>query len=179
MSDLQLEGTMDAADFAPGLEWLNTPAPLSLDQLRGKVVVLDFWTYCCINCMHIIPDLKRLEAKYPNELVVVGVHSAKFDNERDTENIRAAIARYEIEHPVINDGGFEVWRSYGVRAWPTLVLINPVGRVIGVHSGEGIYDLFDTAIGETVAYFDKKEQINRAPLKLDLEKRPDAIISFP
>ncbi len=178
---LQLEGTVDAADFPADVEWLNTAAPLSLDQLRGKVVVLDFWTYCCINCMHIIPDLKRLEAKYPNELVVIGVHSAKFDNERDTENIRAAAARYQIEHPIINDGGFEVWRSYGVRAWPTLVLINPVGRVIGVHSGEGIYDLFDAAIGETVAYFDRKGQIDRSPLKLELERDrlPPSIISFP
>jgi len=172
---------MDAPDFPAGLEWLNTPAPLSLDRLRGKVILLDFWTYCCINCMHIIPDLKRLEAKYARELVVIGVHSAKFDNERDTGNIRAAVARYEIEHPVINDGGFEVWRSYGVRSWPTLILINPVGRVIGVHSGEGIYDLFDSAIGETVAYFDRKGQIDRAPLKLDLERahRPPMLLSFP
>ena len=181
MSSLQLEGTIHAPEFPPGLEWLNTAAPLTIEQLRGKVVVLDFWTYCCINCMHIIPDLKRLEAKYPNELVVIGVHSAKFDNEHQTGNIRAAIARYEIEHPVINDESMLVWRSYAVRAWPTLMLVNPVGRVIGTHSGEGIYDLFDAAIGETIAYFDKKGEIERAPLKLDLERNhlPPTLLSFP
>src|SRR5437879_3729742 len=76
--------------------WLNTDKPLSLAALKGKVVLLDFWTYGCINCMHIIPDLKKLEKKYPNELVVIGVHSAKFENEKDTENIRRIILRYEI-----------------------------------------------------------------------------------
>src|SRR5262249_57390257 len=76
--------------------WLNTDKPLSLAALKGKVVLLDFWTYGCINCMHIIPDLKRLEKKYPNELVVIGVHSAKFENEKNTENIRRIILRYEI-----------------------------------------------------------------------------------
>ncbi len=80
--------------------WLNTDKPLTLAALKGKVVLLDFWTYGCINCIHIIPDLKKLEAKYPNELVVIGVHSGKFDNERETENIRQIILRYGLEHPV-------------------------------------------------------------------------------
>src|SRR5262245_14560079 len=97
------EGEVNAPDFATGLEWLNTEKPVSLRELRGKVVLLDFWTYCCINCMHIIPDLKKLEAKYANQLVVIGVHSAKFTNEKGTENIRQAILRYELEHPVVND----------------------------------------------------------------------------
>src|SRR5262249_50764414 len=101
------EGQVNAPDFPSGAEWLNTEKPVSLRDLRGKIVLLDFWTYCCINCMHIIPDLKKLEAKYPNQLVVVGVHSAKFLNEKGTENIRQAILRYEIEHPVINDKDFE------------------------------------------------------------------------
>ncbi|HXW84183.1 MAG TPA: thioredoxin-like domain-containing protein, partial [Candidatus Binataceae bacterium] len=181
MSSLQVEGTVRAPDFPPGHEWLNTAAPLTLEQLRGKVVLLDFWTYCCINCMHIIPDLKRLEAKYPRELVVVGVHSAKFDNEHQTANIRSAIERYEIEHPVINDENMQVWRMYGVRAWPTLVLINPEGRVIGTHSGEAIFDLFDAAIGETVEHFDRTKRIDRTPLKLDLERfhQPAGLLAFP
>src|SRR6185436_1030734 len=99
----EYEGKVNAPDFPEGMEWLNTDRPISLRELRGKVVLLDFWTYCCINCMHVIPDLKKLERKYPNELVVIGVHSAKFTNERDTDNIRQAILRYEIEHPVVND----------------------------------------------------------------------------
>ena len=84
-------------------EWLNTTRPISLADLRGKFVLLDFWTYCCINCMHMLPELKKLEQAYPNELVVIGVHSAKFESEQDTENIREAVLRYEIEHPVVND----------------------------------------------------------------------------
>jgi len=87
-----------APELTGGRSWLNTDKPLSLAALKGKVVLLDFWTYGCINCMHIIPDLKKLEKKYPNELVVIGVHSAKFENEKDTENIRRIVLRYEIEH---------------------------------------------------------------------------------
>src|SRR5437867_4352277 len=84
-------GKVNAPDFPEGMQWLNTERPLSLRDLRGKVVLLDFWTYCCINCMHIIPDLKKLEKKYASELVVVGVHSAKFIGERETDNIRQAV----------------------------------------------------------------------------------------
>ena len=114
-----------APELEGGIAWLNTDQPLTLAKLKGKVVLLDFWTYCCINCMHIIPDLKKLEAKYANQLVVIGVHSAKFSNEGESDNIRQAILRYEIEHPVVNDREFRIWRRYGVQAWPTQVLIDP------------------------------------------------------
>src|SRR5712664_4546753 len=124
---VQERARVRAPELSGGRGWLNTDKPLSLSALKGKVVLLDFWTYGCINCMHIIPDLKRLEAKYANQLVVIGVHSAKFKNEKDTENIRHIILRYELEHPVYNDSNFSVWQSYGVRAWPTQVLIDPAG----------------------------------------------------
>ena len=150
--------------------WLNTDKPLSLAGLKGKVVLLDFWTYGCINCIHIIPDLKRLEKKYPNELVVIGVHSAKFENEKDTENIRRIILRYEIEHPIVNDADFNIWRSYAVNAWPTRYLIDPAGYIIGRLSGEGSYDVLDQTIGETIAEFRKRGELNEAPLKLVLER---------
>src|SRR5688572_18723253 len=139
----EYEGKVNAPDFPEGIQWLNTEKPISLRDLRGKVVLLDFWTYCCINCIHVIPDLKKLEKKYANELVVIGVHSAKFDGERDIDNIRQAVLRYEIEHPVVNDWQMEIWQQYGVRAWPTLMLIDPAGKVIGYVSGEGIYEPFD------------------------------------
>lgn len=161
--------------------WLNTDKPLSLAGLKGKVVLLDFWTYGCINCIHIIPDLKRLEKKYPNELVVIGVHSAKFDNEKDTENIRRIILRYEIEHPIVNDADFNIWRSYAVNAWPTRYLIDPAGYIIGRLSGEGGYDVLDKTIGATVAEFKKRGELNEAPLKLVLEKAKigDLPLAFP
>jgi thiol-disulfide isomerase/thioredoxin len=170
-----------APELSGGRGWLNTDKPLSLAALKGKVVLLDFWTYGCINCMHIIPDLKRLEKKYPNELVVIGVHSAKFENEKDTENIRRIILRYEIEHPIVNDADFNIWRAYAVDAWPTRYLIDPAGYVIGRLSGEGGYEALDKAIGDSIAEFRKRGELNEAPLKLALEKAKvgDLPLAFP
>src|SRR5215510_1594037 len=161
--------------------WLNTDKPLSLAALKGKVVLLDFWTYGCINCMHIIPDLKKLEKKYPNELVVIGVHSAKFQNEKDSENIRRIILRYEIEHPIVNDADFKIWKAYSVNAWPTRFLIDPAGYVIGKLSGEGGYEALDKAIATTIAEFRKRGELNDAPLELVLEKAKvgDLPLAFP
>src|SRR5207249_7327388 len=161
--------------------WLNTDKPLTLSALKGKVVLLDFWTYGCINCMHIIPDLKRLERKYPNELVVIGVHSAKFANEKETENIRRIVLRYEIEHPVVNDADFAIWNAYAVNAWPTRYLIDPAGYIIGRLSGEGRYEVIDKAISDTIAEFRKRGKLNEAPLKLVLERAKigDLPLAFP
>src|SRR5438067_9886972 len=142
--------SQDARVRAPELEggrgWLNTDRPLTIAGLRGKVVLLDFWTYGCVNCMHVIPDLRALEEKYSKQLVVIGVHSAKFENERDTENIRHIILRYGLEHPVVNDADFRIWRAYTVDAWPTLVLIDTDGYAVGQLSGEGHYDVLDRAV---------------------------------
>src|SRR5437667_597424 len=172
---------MRAPELNGARGWLNTDKPLTLSALKGKVVLLDFWTYGCINCMHIIPDLKRLERKYPNELVVIGVHSAKFANEKETENIRRIILRYEIEHPVVNDADFGIWNAYAVNAWPTRYLIDPAGYIIGRLSGEGGYEALDKAIGDTVAEFRKRGKLNEAPLKLVLERAKigDLPLAFP
>jgi thiol-disulfide isomerase/thioredoxin len=170
-----------APEIKGGRGWLNTDKPLSLAALKGKVVLLDFWTYGCINCIHIIPDLKKLEAKYANQLVVIGVHSAKFQNEKETENIRRIILRYEIEHPVYNDSEFAVWSSYGVRAWPTRVLIDPAGYVVGAVSGEGNYEAIDQAITKLVEEFRKRGELNEQPLNLVLERAKvgDLPLAFP
>ena len=120
-----------------GAAWLNTDHPLTLADLKGKLVLLDFWTYCCINCMHVLPDLKYLEEKYADQpLVVIGVHSAKFENEQDTDNIRNAILRYGISHPVVVDVNHRLWNAYTVRGWPTVVLVDPAGYVLGAVSPE-------------------------------------------
>ena len=97
---------MAGLSFKGGVDWINS-GPISLAELRGKIVLLDFWTFCCINCHHILPDLAKLEAKYKDELVVIGVHTAKFDAERDTENIRRKVAEYRIKHPVVNDANHD------------------------------------------------------------------------
>ena len=95
----------------------------------------------------------RLEAEYPDELVVIGVHSAKFTNEAQTENIREVIQRYDLEHAVVNDAGFEIWDSYQARAWPTIVLIDPAGNIVGTHAGEGVYEVVAPVLANVVAEF--------------------------
>lgn len=173
--------SIPAPGLTGGTAWLNVSRPLTLADLKGKVVLLDFWTYCCINCMHIIPDLKKLETKYSKELVVIGVHSAKFQNEREAENIRQAILRYRIEHPVINDSNFAIWQAYGARAWPTLVLIDPEGNIVGSDTGEGHYEILDKLIGKLVSDFRSKNLINEKPIPLSLEKykQGPTYLSFP
>ena len=175
------QGRVRAPELAGGRGWLNTDKPLTLSALKGKIVLLDFWTYGCVNCMHIIPDLKKLEAKYANQLVVIGVHSAKFDNEKETENIRRIILRYEIEHPVVNDADFAIWQAYTVRAWPTQVLIDPAGYAVGAVSGEGNYEVIDEAIAQLVEEFRKRGELNEQPLRLALERAKvgDVPLAFP
>jgi len=128
-----------APEFPDGLVWLNIDRPLRLrDDLRGQVVVLDFWTYCCINCMHVIPELAHLEEKYRQDPVVfIGVHSQKYDNEANPDNVLQAILRYGITHPVVVDNEHLIWGMYGVSAWPTLVVIDATGHIVAVWSGEG------------------------------------------
>ena len=157
-----------APEFPAGLTWLNTDKPLSIKGLRGKVVLLDFWTYGCINCIHIIPDLKKLEAKYPNQLVVIGVHSAKFATEGDAGNLRQAVMRYGLEHPVVSDKDLRIWNEYAVRAWPTQVLIDPDGRIVGQVAGEGNYDTLDENIAKTIKAFGPRVDVT--PLKIALER---------
>jgi thiol-disulfide isomerase/thioredoxin len=178
---IQDRARVRAPEIQGGRGWLNTDKPLSLAALKGKIVLLDFWTYGCINCIHIIPDLKKLEAKYANQLVVIGVHSAKFQNEKETENIRRIILRYEIEHPVYNDSEFAVWQSYGVRAWPTQVLIDPAGYVVGAISGEGNYEIIDRSIAKLVEESRKRGELNEQPLNLVLERAKvgDLPLAFP
>lgn len=171
----------EAPEFKKNRGWLNTDHPLTLAELRGKVVLLDFWTYGCINCIHIIPDIKKLEAKYKNQLVVIGVHSAKFTNERETENIRRIILRYEIEHPVVNDAEMNIWNSYHAEGYPTLILINPSGEIVYKSFGEGQRKLLDQKIGETVSAFKTAGKLDEKPIKfvLETDKFANSPLLFP
>ena len=167
--------------FDGGKGWLNTSGDIRLKDLKGKVVVLDFWTYCCINCMHVLPDLAFLEKKFPNELVVIGVHSAKFDNEKDSENIRRAIQRYNIEHPVVNDADMLIWRKFGVNSWPTLLVIDAEGNACFATSGEGKKEILDLVVTKLVEYHTATKTLDRTPIRFDLErqKMPDQPLKFP
>lgn len=161
--------------------WLNTDKPLSIAALKGKIILLDFWTYGCINCIHIIPDLKKLEAKYAKNLVVIGVHSAKFENEGETENIRKIILRYGIEHPVVNDAEYKIWNQYAVNAYPTQVLIDPGGYVVGKYVGEGYYEEINKDIETVLTEAKKKGILDETPIKLALERAKvgDLPLAFP
>ncbi|MEM6753169.1 MAG: thioredoxin-like domain-containing protein, partial [Cyanobacteria bacterium P01_C01_bin.38] len=150
--------------------WLNTDKPFSLKQLRGRVVILDFFTYCCINCLHVLPDLKYLEQKYKDSVTVIGVHSAKFDNEKETENIRQAILRYNIEHPVLVDRDFRVWQEYAVKAYPTFAVIDPQGYVVASIVGEGKREILDEAIAKLIQLHQDKGTIDFREFDLVLEK---------
>jgi thiol-disulfide isomerase/thioredoxin len=158
---------LKAPELDGGVAWLNTAGPIRLKDLRGKIVLLDFWTFCCINCIHTIPDLARLEKKYANQLVVIGVHSAKFDNEKNTESIRKAILRYELTHPVVNDARMKIWESYGVNSWPTLILIDPEGYLVASGSGEGLYEAVDGAVARLIKIHRAKKTLNEKPLRFE------------
>src|SRR5437588_787688 len=163
-----------APELDGGSAWLNTAGPIRLADLKGRIVLLDFWTLCCINCIHTLPDLAKLEAKYPGVLVVIGVHTPKFDNEKKTESIRKAILRYEISHPVVNDANQALWRRYGVTSWPTLVLIDPEGNRGKWGSGEGLYEALDEEIGRLVKVYKAKKILNDKPLKFELARHSES-----
>jgi thiol-disulfide isomerase/thioredoxin len=173
--DERYVGSVPAPAFPADVDWLNVENPLTIEGLQGKIVILDFWTYGCINCIHMIPVLDALSETYEEELVIISVHSAKFDNEGQTENIRQIVQRYNIHHPVINDSDFAVWRTYGVRAWPTFGIIDPRGNVVAMQSGEIPLDAFDQYIASMIQYYDDlgTDELNREPLEVAIEGAGD------
>ncbi|WP_205503549.1 thioredoxin-like domain-containing protein [Rufibacter psychrotolerans] len=172
-----LTGRVNAPEINTRHGWLNTDRAYTLKDFRGKIVLLDFWTFGCINCQHILPDLKRLEREYARELVVIGVHSAKFDAEKRQNAIRQAILKFGIEHPVVNDADFEVWKQYAVSAWPTVVLIDPNGKVVGQKPGEGIYDIIKPHLDDLIETFG--EALNREPFRFRPEPAEASVLRFP
>ncbi|MEN8131362.1 MAG: thioredoxin-like domain-containing protein [Pseudomonadota bacterium] len=170
--DSTARNVIPAVAFDPDLPWLNVARPLRLEDLKGKVTVLDFWTYGCVNCIHVLADLRRLEHKYGDRLAVIGVHSPKFDNEKNLETLRSIVVRYEIAHPVVNDIDFKLGKYYGMRAWPTQVVIDPLGEVVGRLTGEGHYFSLDQLISQLL--HDHHAVLNSSPLPLRLEKRPSS-----
>ncbi|MET3720034.1 NHL domain-containing thioredoxin family protein [Arthrobacter sp. UYEF21] len=145
-----------------GRNWLNTGGKsLDLEALRGKIVLLDFWTFCCINCLHVLDELRPLEEKYADVLVTVGVHSPKFEHEADPVALAAAVERYDIHHPVLDDPELDTWKAYTARAWPTLVVIDPEGYIVAHLSGEGHADGLAVLIPELIAEYEVKGTLHR------------------
>lgn len=145
-----------------GRGWLNTGGrDVTLADLRGKVVVLDFWTFCCINCLHVLDELRELETQYRDVLVVVGVHSPKFAHEADPVALAAAIERYEVHHPVLDDPDLTTWSAYTARAWPTLVVVDPEGYVVAHMAGEGHRRNLEILVADLVAEHEARGTLHR------------------
>ena len=179
MSEFPFTHRQKVPPLPKDLAWLNTAGPLDWKDLRGKFVLLDFWTYCCINCMHILPELQKLERAYPKNLVVVGVHSAKFAAEQESKNITEAIQRYKIQHAVINDANHQVWEMFGVNAWPTVLLIDPEGFAVWGTSGEITADQVDRLLRAAIPYYRQKGLLDETPLRPGPDQASATPLRFP
>ncbi len=163
-----------------GRGWLNTGgAELDLESLRGKIVLLDFWTFCCVNCLHVLDELRPLEEKWADELVVIGVHSPKFEFEKDPDALAANIERYEVTHPVIDDPDLQTWSEYGARAWPTLMVLDTHGRIAGNLSGEGHAGHLDQLVAQLVAEGEADGSLRRGPAPTVLAERTPQTLRYP
>lgn len=178
------EQDLAVPEFPEGLEWLNTEEPLSIyKDLCGKVVILDFFTYCCINCIHVLPDLHALERRFSDKdgLLIVGVHSAKFPNEKVLDNIKSAILRYNITHPVVNDTDASLWQELEVSCWPTLVILGPRGNLLFSLIGEGHKNELFSYTSIALKYYKDRGQIRDGKIRIKLfkESLPPSPLLFP
>jgi thiol-disulfide isomerase/thioredoxin len=140
-----------APEFAGIETWLNSE-PLTIGGLRGQVVLVDFWTYACINCIHVLPHVVQWHERYKDRgFTVVGVHTPEFAFERETSNVKKAIQRHGIRYPVAQDNKFATWNAYHNRYWPTAYLIDRTGQLVYAHSGEGAYDETERALQALLA----------------------------
>lgn len=178
---------INCPDFPRGTDWINS-RPLSLrKELNGKLVLIDFFTYCCINCQHVLPKLAEIEQKYGVDgsggVAVVGVHSAKFTAERETKNIAAAVERYNVRHPVINDEKMELWNELGVSSWPTLALLGPRGNILALWTGERQEQDIDAVIAAALEYYSDSidhQALPRAPKRNSFLRKPsDSQLRYP
>src|SRR2546423_1729599 len=146
-----------------GRGWLNTGGKaLTLADLRGRIVLVDFWTFCCVNCLHVIDELRPLEERYADVLVVIGVHSPKFEHEKDADALAAAVERYGVRHPVLDDPDMTMWDRYAARAWPTLCVIDPEGYVVATMAGEGHAAGIAALVEELVEVHTEKGTLRRS-----------------
>ncbi|GAA0294325.1 redoxin domain-containing protein [Streptomyces polychromogenes] len=142
--------------------WINTGGKdLKLADFRGRTLILDFWTFCCINCLHVLDELRELEEKHRDTVVIIGVHSPKFVHEAEHAAVVDAVERYEVHHPVLDDPELATWKQYAVRAWPTLVVIDPEGYVVAQHAGEGHAHAIERLVEELEAEHGAKGTLRR------------------
>ena len=170
-----------APSLPTDVPWLNVTRPLTPADLAGRAVVLDFWTYCCINCLHTLPVLARLERKLAGEpFLVIGVHSPKFPNERDEAMVREAVRRHGVTHPVVIDSGHAIWRQYAVPSWPTLVIIDPLNRIVGQASGEPDEEPLESVVVRVLeAARAKGVRLASSPLPLSPDRADRGSLAYP
>jgi len=162
-----------------GLTWFNVNGPLSLSDLAGRLLILDFWTSCSVNCLHTLPILRKIEELFPEEAVVIGVHSPKFTAERDPKNLAHAIARHAISHPVIHDPDLTLWKEYAVSAWPTLIFISPDGKIVGNLPGEPDEKKFCAGVSKMIHEWRRDHALSPAPLTLSIRQASSGSLRFP
>jgi thiol-disulfide isomerase/thioredoxin len=177
--DVPLPGRRPMFDFPPQLQWLNVERPLTTDDLEGRVVLLDFWTYGCINCLHVAEQLRRLELRFGDDLVVIGVHTPKFDNEKNLETLRSTVVRLDRRHPIVNDPEWRLARRFGVVAWPTLVLITPDLQVLGKVTGEGNEERLTEAITRLLELYRDELKKDKLPVALEQDRFAAALLAAP
>lgn len=160
--------------------WLNTgEKQYSLADLRGRIVILDFWTFCCINCLHVLDELRALEHQHRDTVVVIGVHSPKFVHEAEHAAVVDAVERYGVEHPVLDDPELATWKQYAVRAWPTLVVIDPEGYVVAQHAGEGHVHAIERLVTELEAEHEAKGTLRRGDGPYVAPEPEPTVLRFP
>ncbi len=181
MSTDQLDGRIYAPEFPVGLDWLNSLQPMTLQQFHGKIVLVYFWSMSSMDCITVVPELEQLRQKYQDELIVVGIHSPRSEYEKDSDAIRHALLRNDITIPVVNDSGSQLWNEYGMKSRPSFVLVNTAGRVIGVHEGTGVFELFDGIIAQAIPYFDADSLIGRHKIGFvpELYRKEQSLLKYP
>lgn len=162
-----------------GDTWFGTDRRLKIEDLKGRFVLLDFWTLCCVNCHHVLAELRPLEEKYSEVLTVIGIHSPKFEHEKNPEAVRSAIDRHDVPHLVLNDPNMSTWEAYGVKAWPTLVLIDPAGEIIATYSGEGHAHAIDSLITSKLDSYRQSGELQPGEFSVKFEKLESGIFNQP
>ena len=160
-------------------EWLNSTRNIESGDLENRVILLDFWTYSCVNCLHTISEIKKLEAEFGDRLTVIGVHSGKFDNEKGTDSIKKAILKYDIAHLVVNDTNFKIWNSFKASSWPTLILIDPKGRITKKYQGKIVPTTIHDDIKNLITKYKYQLTSDRLPIVLEKNKVVDYVLKFP
>ena len=160
-------------------QWINSSRNINSSDLQDRIILVDFWTYACINCLHMVPEIKKLEEEFGNKLTVIGVHSGKFDNEKQFENIKKAVLKYDISHLVVNDADLKIWKSFNISSWPTFVLLDPKGKIIKQYQGEVSGTIIKEDIEKLIKKYNYSLNRDELPIVLEKNKAIDRILRFP